>query len=97
MPRLKMSPVALRDIQRLYRFLTRKNADAAKRAAKAIRQGVKILERQPEMGRPVEDMPEAFREWLIDFGESGYVTRYHYDGGEFVTVLAIRHQKEAGM
>jgi hypothetical protein len=48
------------------------------------------------MGRPVEEMPEVFREWLIDFGESGYVARYHYDGGEFITVLAIRRQKEAG-
>jgi plasmid stabilization system protein ParE len=96
MPRLKMSPVTLSDIQRLYRFLVGRNADAAKRAVKAIRQGMKILERQPEIGRPVEEMPETFREWLIDFGESGYVTRYHYDGGEFVTVLAIRHRKEAG-
>jgi plasmid stabilization system protein ParE len=96
MPRLKMSPAGLRDIQRLYRFLVNKNADAAKRAVKAIRQGVNTLERQPEMGRPVEEMPEVFREWLIDFGGSGYVARYHYDGGEFATVLAFRHQKEIG-
>lgn len=30
-----------------------------------------------------------FREWLIEFGNSGYIARYHYDGGEFVTVLAV--------
>jgi len=43
----------------------------------------------------VDDLPEEFREWLIDFGDSGYVARYHIDG-DAVTILAIRHQKEAG-
>ena len=33
MPRLIWSPAALRDVQRLYRFLAEKNAEAAKRAA----------------------------------------------------------------
>lgn len=36
-----------------------------------------------------------FREWLIDFGDSGYVARYHVAVDE-VMILAIRHQKEAG-
>jgi hypothetical protein len=27
--------------------------------------------------------------------DSGYVTRYRFDG-EIVTILAVRHQKEAG-
>jgi hypothetical protein len=33
---------------------------------------------------------------LIDFGDSGYIALYRYDGGDFVTVLTIRHQKEIG-
>jgi plasmid stabilization system protein ParE len=49
----------------------------------------------PHIGRPVDEMPEAFRDWLIDFGDSGYIARYRYDG-DTVLVLAIRHQKEAG-
>lgn len=48
------------------------------------------------MGRPVEELPDVFREWLIEFGGSGYVARYRYDGGDIVSILAIRHQKEAG-
>jgi plasmid stabilization system protein ParE len=32
---------------------------------------------------------------MIDFGDSGYVARYHFDG-EVVTILAVRHQKEVG-
>jgi plasmid stabilization system protein ParE len=41
----------------------------------------------------VDDLPEEFREWLIDFGDSGYVVRYCVDEAA-VTILAIRHQKE---
>lgn len=95
MPRLIWSPAALRDVQRLYRFLAPHNLEAAKRAVKAMRQGVHVLGLQPGIGRPVEDMPNEFREWMIDFGDSGYVVRYRVDAQE-ATVLAVRHQKEAG-
>jgi plasmid stabilization system protein ParE len=40
-------------------------------------------------------MPDDYREWTIDFGDSGYVARYRFDG-EGVTILAVRHQKEIG-
>ncbi|MBK9345825.1 MAG: type II toxin-antitoxin system RelE/ParE family toxin [Burkholderiales bacterium] len=93
MPRLIWSQPALLDVQRLYRFLAPKNPDAAKRAVGAIRQGMKVLGQQPGVGRPVEDMPEAFREWIIDFGESGYVARYRIEV-DAITILAVRHQKE---
>uniref|UniRef100_UPI003AF73D8B type II toxin-antitoxin system RelE/ParE family toxin n=1 Tax=Thiolapillus sp. TaxID=2017437 RepID=UPI003AF73D8B len=68
---------------------------AARRAIKTIRAGVKILAHQPEAGRPVEDMEPVFREWLIDFRSSGYIALYRFDG-ETATILAVRHQKEAG-
>jgi len=76
MSRLIWSQAALLDVQRLYRFLATKNLDAAKRAVQAIRQGVKVLGQQSGVGRPIEDMPAEFREWVIDFGDSGYVARY---------------------
>ena len=95
MPHLIWSPSALLDVQRLYHFLAPKNPDAAKRAVKAIRHGVNVLEQQPGIGRPVEDMDEEFRDWIIDFGDSGYVARYRV-GQNSVTVLAVRHQKEVG-
>jgi plasmid stabilization system protein ParE len=41
--RLIWTPSALRDVQRLYRFLAEKNRDAAKRAVQAIRSGVQII------------------------------------------------------
>lgn len=40
-------------------------------------------------------MDTAFREWPIEFGDSGYIALYHFDG-ETATILAVRHQKEAG-
>jgi len=95
MPRLIWSQPALLDVQRLYRFLTPKNPDAAQRAVRAIRKGVKVLAQQPGIGRPIADMPEEFREWIIDFGDSGYVARYRIES-DAVTILAVRHQKEVG-
>lgn len=95
MPQLIWSPAALRDVQRLYRFLADKNIDAAKRAVKSIRAGVQVLAIQPGIGRPAEEMEPEYREWLIDFGDSGYVALYRYDGGTAV-ILAVRHQREVG-
>jgi plasmid stabilization system protein ParE len=94
MPRLKWSPNALADVSRLHAFLKLKSREAAKRAIGAIRQGVKLLERHPEAGRPVEEMRVEFREWTIEFGSGGYVALYHFDGNE-VVILAVRHGREA--
>ncbi|MEQ1601316.1 MAG: type II toxin-antitoxin system RelE/ParE family toxin [Methylophilaceae bacterium] len=95
MSRLIWSRQALLDVQRLYRFLAVKNMEAAKRAIKTVRQGVKVLGHQSGIGRPIEDMPDEFREWMIDFGDSGYVARYRIDANA-ITILAVRHQKELG-
>jgi plasmid stabilization system protein ParE len=95
MPRLKWSPAALRDVARLHDFLAPKSRDAARRAVRAIRQGVKALSSHPEIGRPVEELPSEFREWVIEFGQGAYLAFYHYDGKQ-VVILAVRHGREAG-
>jgi plasmid stabilization system protein ParE len=95
MPRLIWSPAALRDVQRLHQFLSEKSPDAARRAVRSIRQGVHVLAQQPAIGRPAEHMENEFREWLIDFGDSGYIALYCYDG-QTAVILAVRHQKEVG-
>jgi|TARA_A100001391_G_scaffold127726_2_gene87370 plasmid stabilization system protein ParE len=82
-------------VQRLHDFLREKDPIVARKAVKSIRQNVLILAGQPEIGRPLDDMPIEFREWLIDFGQSGYVALYRYDGFETI-ILAVRHQKEVG-
>jgi plasmid stabilization system protein ParE len=42
---------------------------------------VKALGKHPEIGRPVEELPPEFREWVI---------------GKEVVILAARHGREAG-
>lgn len=95
MPRLIWSPPALLDVQHLYRFLAGKNMGAAKRAVKTIRESVMIIAKQPGIGRPAEDMEPEYREWMIEFGDSGYVALYRYDG-QTAVIVAVRHQKEVG-
>jgi plasmid stabilization system protein ParE len=95
MPRLKWSQPALLDAARLHAFLAPKSRDAARRAVRAIRQGIKALAKHPQMSRPVEEMPPEFREWVIEFGNGAYVALYHYEGKEIV-ILAVRHGREAG-
>lgn len=95
MPRVIWTPAALGDVERLHDFLKDKNPLAARRAVRAIREGLNLLAEQPQVGRPVENMEPEFREWLISFGDSGYIALYHFDGEDAV-ILAVRHQREAG-
>ncbi|MFN8795282.1 MAG: type II toxin-antitoxin system RelE/ParE family toxin [Betaproteobacteria bacterium] len=95
MPQVRFSQPAIRDLERLREFLRPKSPVAAKRAGEVIAKAVQVLGLQPKLGRPIEDMPDEFREWIIDFGDSGYVARYHMDP-DAVTILAVRHQKEVG-
>lgn len=95
MPQIVFSQAAVRDLERLRKFLQPKSPLAAKRAAEAILAGVQALGAYPKLGRLIDDLPDRYREWLIDFGDSGYITRYRIDD-DVVTILAVRHQKEAG-
>jgi plasmid stabilization system protein ParE len=95
MPRLIWSQPALLDVARLHAFLAPKSRDAAQRAVIAIRQGVKALAKHPESGRPIEEMPLEFREWVVEFGSGAYIALYHYDGKQ-VVMLAVRDGREAG-
>jgi plasmid stabilization system protein ParE len=95
MSRLKWSQPALLDMAGLHDFLAPKSRGAARRAVKVIRRGVKALGKHPEMGRPVEEMPPEFREWVIEIGHGAYLALYHFDGKEII-ILAVRHGREAG-
>lgn len=95
MPPLIWAPTAAADVQRLYRFLAPKDVNAARLAARTIREAVKVLGTHSRLGRMIEDLPEQYREWVIDFGDSGYVAIYRIDN-DALTILAVRHQKEAG-
>jgi plasmid stabilization system protein ParE len=89
------TPPALADVQRLYRFLAPKDLDVAKRAVKAIREGVNILGDHAYAGRPAEGMEPPFREWPVSFGAGSYIVLYRVEGDE-VSLLVIRPGREAG-
>lgn len=95
MPKVRFSPPAIRDLERLRECLRPKSPIAAQRAGEVIVKAVQVPGLQPKLGRPIEDRPDEFREWIIDFGNSGHVVRLRI-GLDVVTVLAVRHQKEAG-
>jgi len=90
-----VSQAAARDLARLHEFLMKTSPSSAKQASRAIKAGIRQLAHAPEIGRLIEGLPPMFREWIIDFGHSGYIARYVLNGDEIV-VLAIWHQKEAG-
>lgn len=92
---MRFAPSAIRDLHRLEEFLRPKNPLAAKRAAETIMKALQVLALQPQTGRLIDDLSDDYREWLIDFGDSGYVARYRFND-EHITILAVRHQKEVG-
>lgn len=95
MSHLKWSDNAIRNIQKAYRFLAKHDLDAAKSMAKAIKEQAWILVEFPNAGRPTDNLDPEHRELVIRFGVSGYVLIYEvFD--EYVLVLAVKHQKEAG-
>jgi len=47
------------------------------------------------MGRPADDLPAEFREFIVPFGSSAYIIMYRVEPG-LVAILAIRHAREAG-
>ncbi len=96
MPRIIITEGAVQGLERCRLFLAEKNPLAAARAARAIAQHFELLETEPEIGRPWEELPQL-REILIPFGDSGFVALYRYEPDDnALYVLAFRHQNEAG-
>ena len=96
MPRVIVTDGAAKGLERCRLILLKKNPDASKRAGQAIERQFAFLETNPEIGRPLDDMPEL-RKLIITFGDSGYAALYCYDPESDITyILAFRHQKEAG-
>jgi plasmid stabilization system protein ParE len=96
MSRVVITADAAKGLERCRAFLAEKNSRAASRAAHTIVHTFELLEFEPELGRPLDDIPDL-RELIIEFGDAGYVALYQYDmPSDTVFVLAFRHQKEVG-
>ncbi len=87
---------AAQGLERCRQFLTGKAPEAARRAGQIIDRQFLLLEKGPDIGRPLPGLIEL-RELVIAFGDSGYVALYRHEPvDDAVYVLAFRHQKEAG-
>jgi len=88
------APAALGDLEQLTDFLLDIDAGAAIDTVELVQSAVEILRLHPLIGRPVE---AGLRELVISRGRSGYLALYAFDPlRDRVTVLAVRHQREAG-
>lgn len=84
------------DLLRLYDFLLEQDPDTAERALTAIRKGLAVLADFPFTCRKAADANDPLlRELLISFGSNGYLALFQIDSAATVTVLALRHQREA--
>ncbi len=96
MPQIIITEDAAHRLERCRLFLAGKNPQAAIRAGQTIEHHFRLLETEPDIGRPLDDTPEL-RELIITFGSSGYIALYlHEIKSDTVYVLAFRYQKEAG-
>jgi len=84
------------DLLRLFDFLLECDIGAAERAESAIAKALELLEIFPFSCRKASGgAGSAFlRELIIPFGNSGYVALFEIEAGGYVTILAVRHQRE---
>jgi len=82
------------DIERLYRFIAERDFDVAERALATIDSAWSLLEQFPFSCRKIDDTNPFLREFIISFGNSGYVALFEIEDNNTVTVLAVRHQLE---
>ena len=92
--RLIFSSTAASDLDRLADFLLEHLPEESEKTIEIIAGGLEILRSHAEIGRPVR---EGLRELVISRGRTGYLALYIYDAEvDLITVLAVRHQREAG-
>ena len=95
MSRIFYARAAFADIDRLSDFLLDTDPAAAAATGGILTRGIAVLAEHPLIGRPVES---GLRELIISRGRSGYVALFRYDvASDEAIVLAIRHQREAGV
>lgn len=85
------------DLIRLYEFILERDATdwhLAESALAAIRQGIRTLEVTPFTCRKAKANDPFLRELIVPFGSTGYVALFEIENPDWVTVLAVRHQRE---
>lgn len=86
---LQFTDSARRDLIRLREFIAEKNPQAAQRISLRLRQSIRRLEEQPDMGINVTEIPG-----VQDLLTGNYIVRYTVLN-DAVYILRIWHEKEA--
>lgn len=92
---VRISKAAQDDLERLLDFLAPTDYPAALRARAAIERGYGFLAATPFACRKVDEHNPFLRELVIPFGGAGYVALFEIEDEHTITVLAVRHQREA--
>jgi plasmid stabilization system protein ParE len=92
--RLRLTPGAADDLQRLFDFLAEQDLATAERARVTIAKAFDFLQEFPFACRKIGAEHPLLREMVISFGRAGYVALYEIESERMVTVLAVRHQRE---
>lgn len=92
--RVRYTKRARDDQRRLYEYLLKRDAKAARRALDKIAKGVELLKEFPFTCRKASPDSPFLRELLISFGSTGYVLLFEIEDATTVTILAVRHQRE---
>lgn len=93
---VRFTPEAEEDLLRLFDFLLEQDLGMAEKAQAAIAKAVELLEVFPFSCRKAlgSDGNPFLRELIIPFGTAGYVALFEIENNVFVTILALRHQRE---
>jgi len=93
--RVRFTKQAELDLLRLYDFLLELDVGAAEQALAAIRQALALLAFSPFACRKAAPHLPRHRELVIPFGDAGYVALFEINDAKTITILAVRHQREA--
>lgn len=96
--KVRFTEEAEADLVRLYEFiLVRENgySELADKALEAIKDGIRTLALTPFTCRKAAADSPFLRELVIPFGATGYVALFEIENADWVTVLAVRHQRES--
>ena len=82
------------DLKRLLGSLAMVDPALARKAQRKIDKSVSVLQDFPFTCRKALPENSFLRELVIRFGTSGYVALFEIEDDQFITVLAVRHQRE---
>ena len=87
--KLFFSRAAVHDLVRLRKFIAKHDPDATQRISQRLRGAIEGLFKNPQIGRPVPDLPGEIRELI--FGK--YIARYEVRTNSLY-ILRIWHGRE---